>query len=171
MKLPDFDSLYSEHYPEICRFCFKRLGNQEDAEDLTDESFVKAYLYFDSNRNTSFRTYIFKIAKNLCLDHYKSKRHRQKTRTHTFNADLLIDHSLKTNGDVLQQEILNALYQCLDNLGEQEQLAIRFHFIEQFAYREIADIIGRSISTVKNRIESGLKNLQICLQKKGIIGS
>ena len=171
MKLQDFDSLYFKHYPEICRFCFTKLGNHEEAEELTDESFVKASLSYESSRKTSFRTYIFKIAKNLCLDHYKSKRYHEQNRTDTIDLDLLMDDSQKTNGDVLQQEILNALYQCLDKLGHEEELAIRLHFIDQFAYREIADIIGRSISTVKNRIESGLKNLQVCLKQKGIIGS
>lgn len=171
MNIENFDSLYSDHYSEICRFCFKRVNNQQDAEDITDESFVKAFYNYDPRHKTSFRTFIFKIAKNLCLDFYKSKRYKDKERTATIDADLLVDDSLKTNGELLQQEILNALYRCLDKLEDEEQLSIRLYFVEQFTYQEIADIIEKSTNTAKNRVESGLKNLKKCLRKKGIIDS
>jgi len=171
MNVENFDRLYSKHYGEIYRFCTKLVKNRQEAEDLTDEAFVKAYYHFDPDQKTLFRTFIFKIARNLCLDHYKSRKYQENECTDIMDADLFVDDSLETNGELLQQELMEILHQCLDKLTDEEKLAIRFHFIEQFAYREIADIIDKSTSTVKNRVESGLKNLKECLRENGIIGS
>jgi RNA polymerase sigma-70 factor (ECF subfamily) len=171
MNVDNFDRLYSEHYGEICRFCAKLIKNRQEAADLSDEAFVKAYYHFDPDQKTSFRTFIFKIAKNLCLDHYKSKRDRENERTDIIDADLFVDDSRETNGELLHRELMEILHQCLDKLTDEKQLSIRFHFIEQFTYRQIAELIDRSISTIKNRIESGLKNLKECLRENGIIGS
>jgi RNA polymerase sigma-70 factor (ECF subfamily) len=171
MNVENFDRLYADHYAEIFRFCFKMVKYRQDAEDLTNETFVKAYYHFDPGKKTSFRTFIFKIARNLCLDHYKSRKYQENECTDIMDADTFVDDSLETNGELLQRELMAVLHQCLDKLTDEEQLSIRFHFIEQLAYREIADIIDKSISTVKNRVESGLKNLKECLKENGIIGS
>ena len=171
MKIEDFARFYDDHYAEIFRFCFKMVKYRQDAEDLTDETFVKAFYNYDPNHKTSFRTFIFKIAKNLCLDFYKTKKYKEKERTVIIDADLMADDFLETNGDLLQQENLNALYQCLDKLEDEEKLSIRFYFIEQLTYREIANILEKSTSTIKNRVDSGLKNLKKCLRKNGIVDS
>lgn len=171
MLLEHVDDLYQRHFSEIHRLCYRMVRNKEEAEDLAHEAFVNAYYHFDPDQQASFRTYIFKIARNLCLDHYKSKRYQANKRTDFVDTDLFIDESLKTNGKLLHQEIIAVLHHCLDKLTEEEKLSVRLHFIEQFAYREIADIIEKSTSTVKNRVESGLMHLRDCLRKNEIIGS
>jgi RNA polymerase sigma factor (sigma-70 family) len=120
MNVDNFDRLYSEHYGEICRFCAKLIKNRQEAADLSDEAFVKAYYHFDPDQKTSFRTFIFKIAKNLCPDHYKSKRYRENERTDIIDADLFVDDSRETNGELLHRELMEILHQCLDKLTEEE---------------------------------------------------
>jgi len=66
MNIKNFDRFYAAYYAEIFRFCFTRIKNRQEADDLTDEAFVKAYYNFNPCKKTSFRTFIFKIAKNLC---------------------------------------------------------------------------------------------------------
>lgn len=167
MSLDEIEKLYANHYPEIFRFCYRMIKNKQDAEELANETFVKAYFHFDSSLKTSFRTYIFKLAKNLCIDHRRSKRYKQTEITNSLTDDILI----KPNNDLQQKEQLEMLEHCLDKLKEEERIAIRLNYIEGFVYKDIADIIGKSISTVKNRIEAGLKNLKTCLEKNGIIDS
>ena len=171
MEIENFNRLYHKHYGEICRFCAAIVNNNKEAEDITNQAFVKAYYHFDLDKKTSFRTFIFKIAKNLCHDYFKSRRYHENDRTDTIATDQYVDDSLVTNGALLHQELMTVLYQCLDKLEHEQKLCIRFHFIEQFTYREIADISECSISTVKNRIESGLKNLKKCLRENSIIDS
>ena len=167
MSLDEIEKLYDNHYPEIFRFCSRMIKNKQDAEELANETFVKAYFHYDSSLKTSFRTYIFKLAKNLCIDHRRSKRQKQTEITNSLTDDILIE----LNNEFQQKEQLEMLDYCLDKLKAEEKIAIRLSYIEGFVYKDIAEIIDKSISTVKNRIEAGLTDLKKCLEKNGIINS
>jgi len=165
----EFDQLYASHFAEIFRFCIRMVNNQLDAEELANESFVKAYFHYNPGKKAAFRTFIFKIAYHLCLDFFKSKafRHRQD------NLPLKEIPRLPENSNLMatieQTETLQALYQCLDKLETAEQIAVRLYYIENFTLQQIATVLDKSINTAKNRLKAGLKNLKTCLEKNEII--
>lgn len=74
----NFGGYYEKHYQEIFRFCLRVLRNYDDAEDAAQETFVKAFLNLEKfdEKKSSFRTWIFRIAYNTCID--ESRRRRPK---------------------------------------------------------------------------------------------
>ena len=163
-----FDELYTRHYAEIFRFCCRIIGDREDAKELTSETFVKAYFHYDPSQKTSFRTYIYRIAKNICIDFQRSRVYKQKKRTDNI-SETFFPHSPTSKRDQLEQdEEMTALYDCIDKLKNEEKIAVRLYHIEEFTLQGIAEILAKSINTVKNRIKAALANLQKCLQRKGI---
>lgn len=167
---PDiFEELFHQYFAKICRYCFYYVRNQQDAEELGLEAFVKAYCSFDPAQQVKFPAFIFKIAHNLCLDFFKSRRYHQHQRTFALeDDDSWIDPSPDADGELSQKELLAVLYRCLDNLTAESHL-LNLYYLEGFTYREIAAILNKSINTAKSRIETGIKHLKACLQKNGIL--
>ncbi len=168
MSIDNFDEFYFSHYSEIFRYCQRLIQSREDAEDLTETAFIKAYYHFDPHRNASFRTFIFLIATNLCKDFRKSiqfKLRRQKVSI----DEPTVQESVQAHDCAAEdQEIIWAIHHCLDRLPLEEQICIRLYYVEGFTLEEIAEIIGKSANTVKNRLKAGITKLKICLEQHQI---
>jgi RNA polymerase sigma-70 factor (ECF subfamily) len=75
----DFDSVYREHYADVHRFVFQFVQDASLADELTQDAFLKAYLAWDSFRGEApERIWLFRIARNVCLDHLRSPRSRSR---------------------------------------------------------------------------------------------
>lgn len=169
MEIQNFDKLYARHFREIQRFCFLKLGNIEDAEDASDEIFVIAYQKFDPSRNAGFRTFIYHIATHYCIDLLRSKKIRNQHKTIPLEdiTQTLIAEIRQT--EIEDQEVLSALFNCLQRLKLEERIAIEHYYLQKFTLEEIAEILDKSIGTVRNRLESGRKKLKTCLEKNQVI--
>jgi len=158
----NFGEYYEKHYPEIFRFCRSMLRDYDDAEDATQETFVKAYLNlakFDENKS-SFRTWLFKIATNVCIDEIR-KRERWK------KEPLEEAVSSGINSPDQSQDIQRIVNECLDRLDKEEKTAFVLYHGEEFTYEEIAEIMETSPSTTRNRVKSAERKMKVCLEKKG----
>lgn len=168
MGIENIDVLYSSHFPEIFRYCYNLIKNKEEAEDISEESFVNAYYHYDPTKQTSFRTYIYRIAENRCKDYFRSKKYKQSKSTVSLYEIPVTFSTINPNTEIEKHELLEIFYKCLDQLKVEEKQSIKLYHIDNFTLQEITQIIGKSINTVRNRMNSGLKKLKICLKKKGV---
>jgi RNA polymerase sigma-70 factor (ECF subfamily) len=171
-----FESLYERHYSEILRFCFWKMRNQQDAEDLALEAFVKAYINwekFDPARG-SFRAWIFEIARNLCTDFTRSSEYRNRQRSESLsemstNQDYnqkLPQESVENNFD--KQEVLRAIEDCIERLGKRADF-IRLYYYHDFTLAEIAQNFHKgSPNWARKRLKKVEALLKACFESRGL---
>jgi RNA polymerase sigma-70 factor (ECF subfamily) len=142
---------YKNRVFEFIYFQFKQ--HKQDAEDLTQEVFIQLYRNPNNFRaESTFSSYIFAIAKNIALNHYRTMCRRIQSHTGGDNIDV-IDNTcihLQIVNDRQQQEYINAFNQ----LNIEEQQIIFLADKECFSYLQLGEILGIKTGTVRSRLSS-----------------
>ena len=147
-KTEKIEYLLQQYGNSLFRFCLFTLKNETDAEDVIQETFIrylqKAPAFADTEHE---KAWLFKVASNLCLDLLRyQKRHRQE--------ELDAAQYMSTVPENL--EILEALLE----LPEKFRLVLILYYVEGYRIHEIAEIIQKSPSAVKMRLQKGRKLLK-----------
>ncbi|MCY3592699.1 MAG: sigma-70 family RNA polymerase sigma factor [Acidobacteria bacterium] len=163
--LPFMDSLYSTAY--------RMSRNRQDAEDLLQETYLRAYKYYDKfQEGTNFKAWLFKILKNTFINRYR-KRQRQPLKNSfdeiedAFESKLL-ESPLTARGATPEEELMvDALDQdvqkALEALPEDYRTAVELADLQGLSYREIADQLGIPLGTVMSRLYRGRRKLEAVL--------
>ncbi len=144
----DFDSfaaLYSSHLDTIYRYIYFRTGNTHDAEDLTEQTFLKAWESISTYKavGSRFRNWLYRISHNMVVDHHRrQKRFIQEDLEEELNlADPAATDVLNT---VISSEESAALAAAIGQLPEEQQQMVLLRFIEGLGHTEIAQIVNKS---------------------------
>lgn len=171
----EFDALVHRCHRQAYNIAYRLAGNHADAEDLTQETFLRAYRFFDRyNRDMPFENWLYRIMSRVFIDELR-KRPKFKTQSidqslnlgDSGDADVLLEIP-DVNGDP-EQMVLNAsldekLQRSLDALPDEFRFAVILADIEGLSYEEIADTMRCSLGTVRSRLHRGRKLLR---QKMG----
>jgi len=151
---------------KIYRYIFFRAGDEAQAEDMTEEVFVRAWEALPKYKlgEHPFSSWLYRIAHNLLVDHYRRKK------TSTISTDDLLRYSDPTQlperivGRKQENEVLAKSIMQLDDL-EQQVLLLRF--VEGLSHREIGLIIGKSATASRVIQHRALKALRAILCRRG----
>jgi RNA polymerase sigma-70 factor (ECF subfamily) len=170
-----FNILVKRHVNSVYLFIFKLIGNKEDAEDITQETFIKVWQKlskFDMNKN--FKTWLFSIAKNTAIDKLRKKRSINFTSLDTDETEVLDGgsnfESNLADTEPLPDEIFakkestDALLKALAQLSDNQKLIIHLHITEDLTYEEISEIIGSPMNTVKGQFRRSILKLKNILE-------
>lgn len=130
--------------------------NHQDALDLSQEAFIKAFRKikkFDTKR--PFFPWFYRILKNLCIDHYKHRRRLNEVPLENVRV-LEVEHE--------DREMKKALWKGIDELPDEQKEIIVLRYFQQLSYQEIAEILDKPIGTVMSSLYYAKKRL------KGIVG-
>ncbi len=153
-----FAEIYETHLTPVYRYCFVRLGNREEAEDVTQETFVKAYeaiARFEATRD-SFLPYLFTVARNLLINRGKKKR------PDTFPSED-IDRQAGTEDTAWfteQEERKKTIRGALDVLSESEREIIELRFFAERSYAEIAELCEKREDAVRQHVARAMKKMR-----------
>ena len=142
---------YDAYGTEILRYCFMMLGNRTDAEDATQETFLKAWRSigrFEAKNGCSARTWITRIAGNTCRDYLKRSWYKHESR-------LISPEDLKKLGNAPEED--RELIMDVMNLPEKYRQVILLVFWQGMTIRETAACMSTSESTVCRRLEKAKK--------------
>ena len=152
----------------VYRSALYLVKNQEDAEDLVQETFFKAFRFLDNNRNIEYeKAWLFKILMNTFINKYRKSQSNPTLvafdSVESYHASIeeeALNFPVMGNeerfADLLDSEVKNAL----EALPDDFRIAILLSIVEGFTYNEISEILGIPIGTVMSRIYRGKKILK-----------
>lgn len=159
-----FDRLMKRYMKPIFQLLYDMTGNAQDAEDLTQECFLKAYRNLSSYRgNAQFFTWIYRIAANAGLDYLK---HKKRVR----HVDIADQNPARFSGEggahtpAEQHEARDAIGAALSKLPETQRTAVILFHQQGFKMREIGDILGCSEGTARVHVFRGVRRLRDLLK-------
>lgn len=146
--------LYENFHQKIFRYLYYQVGDQQAAEDLTSEVFVRM-LRFVANihpKSGSFQAWLFQIARNLAIDHHRQHRnHREEPlEEHVSRASEETDRTVET---ILTSENLRS---AIDQLTEEQRDVIVLRFVAQMSINETAETLNKTEDSVKGLQRRGL---------------
>ena len=162
--LPSWSELVAEHADGVYRLAYRLAGNQHDAEDLTQETFMRVFRSLDRYEPGTFKGWLHRITTNLFLD---MVRHRQKIRMEQLPEDYdRVPGDAATPEEVYSEANLDpALQRALDELSPDFRVAVVLCDVVGMSYEEIAATLGVKMGTVRSRIHRARAQLRDSLEQ------
>ncbi len=152
--------LIGRYLKPIYSFIYRYVGNAQEAEDITQETFVKIWRHlkrFDKER--SFKTWIFSIAKNASIDFLKKKKAMQFSdleRDENTLTERFVDSSPLPSELLEQKDIIGALAKSINKLLPKYRKTLLLRHNDNLTFREISETTGELLNTVKSRYRRAL---------------
>ena len=167
--LEAFGRVVDAYQSRVFGFVRRMVPTGEDAEDVTQEVFLKAYRSFDSfDGRCSLRTWLFRIAHNLCIDRARRRRRAPEWVSLTPDDDLapveIADDRGSPEAGVLSGELAALVERAIGTMSDKLRSVLLLHDREEMAYDEIAAALGIPVGTVKSRLFLARAHLQKSLQ-------
>jgi RNA polymerase sigma-70 factor (ECF subfamily) len=169
-----FNEIVSRYKNRVHNYVSRMIGPGTDAEDLTQETFVRAYMNIKSfESRASLNTWLYRIATNICIDYTRRTRkakaltaslHREDDEDEADVAVDIPDARFDPLAMLLNRELGSRLEQALRSLPEKLRTVVLLHDIEGLAYEEIAQVAGCPLGTVKSRLFNARAALRDKLQ-------
>jgi len=161
----EYALLVEKYKSSIYNLAYRMTGNLGDAEDLTQETFIRAYQYlwrYDTRKKLF--SWLYTIAFNLIKNHYKKNKKRNI-------SEELSAHSLADNSPSPEAKLIEAqeISSCLLRLEYEIRALLIMKYQQGLSFEEIAEITGKSLSAVKMRIYRGLKKLKELMNEQDIL--
>jgi RNA polymerase sigma-70 factor (ECF subfamily) len=159
-----FEQVMARYWDRIFGRVFELLKNREDAEEVTQDAFIRAHRGLDKFRgDASFSTWLYQIATNLAHNRYWYWFRRKRQASVSIDQPLMADSTLTLEqvlpadevdplGATLAQEFIDRVSLCMRDLNEKHREVLVLRNIKNLSYEEIADKLGISVGTVKSRI-------------------
>lgn len=152
-----FDELVKTHLPMVYRYLVRLTGNATLAEDLAQETFIRAWKHIDSfNTEKTFRPWLMRIARNCALDELKKKKFipfsflsADDTKT---RLEQLPDSSPTPVEHAEKEEVAAQVTQALGKLSISEREVLVLHYLEELSVAEVADVLSLPHETTRSRL-------------------
>ncbi|MEM7117740.1 MAG: RNA polymerase sigma factor [Chloroflexota bacterium] len=141
-----FESLYEKHAADVYRFAFWLAGNAPEADDITSETFMRAWTDKENIRVETVKAYLFTIARNIYL---KQQRVAKRTTRLSIKTE---SQRLSPETAVQLQSELEAAQQAMQTLPEADRAALLLRVYHELPYAEIARMLNISLSAAKVKV-------------------
>ena len=160
-----FGRLYDIYADRIYRHIYYRTSSLEDARDLTQEVFIKAWRGLPKYKRTKipFLGWLFTISHNRVIDYYRTKKYHAYPNNEIIMEDRENSPEKLAEEQFTQQEVRRAILQ----LSEDHQQVILMSFIEGFEYSEIAAVLNKSEGNIRVIVHRALKRIREIMDKTG----
>ena len=160
--LAAFEQLVTRYQDKITGFAARMLSDRDEAEDVAQEVFIKAYRHLESFRGaSSFSTWLYRITTNLCIDRVRAKKRRPQSaysldepidREEDSGKREIADTTFEPSGQIERDELRLQVRQTMAEMPEKQRSVLVMCDLQGMAYEEIAQVLGCPIGTVKSRL-------------------
>lgn len=165
--------LIERYLKAVYNIAYRYVGNQMDAEDLTQEIFVKVWQIlkkFDFRHN--FCNLLFTIAKNHCYDWLRKKKVRSVHQSSLEECNTLVemvqDMSPLPSEVEDQKKVVSVISEALDQLAVPYRLVLDLYYQEQFTFSQVGEMLHEPVNTIKSRHRRGIIQLRRILKQRGL---
>lgn len=168
--MPSWSELVAQHGDHVYRLAYRLCGNAHDAEDITQEAFIRVFRSLDRYKPGTFEGWMHRIVTNLFLD---SARRRGRIRFEALPEDAeRVPGRERSPEQVISEETFDPVLQtALANLSPEFRAAVVLSDIEDLSYEEVGRILGVKMGTVRSRIHRGRAALRAELEAAGVTGA
>lgn len=169
-----FASLMTSYEKPIYNLCLRMCRNTEDAEELTQTAFLKAWSALPRfQEDSTFFTWLYRLAKNTCIDFLRQEGRRNGT-LHTVSLEqedqssvVIPDLRYLPEEEALKRDLRQSLLRALDELSPEHRSILIQRELDGLSYQEIADLLELELGTVKSRIARARLSLRQILLRDG----
>ncbi len=161
----DFEKLVTAYEKNVYNIALRMVGDPDDAADMTQETFIKAYRALSGFRGDSkFSSWLYRIASNVCLDFLRSRSRHPQVSLSTVDEDdratfELPDMRQNPEEQLMKKLGMEAVRRGLEQLPEQQRQILVLRELGGLSYAELAQTLGLEEGTVKSRIFRARKRL------------
>jgi RNA polymerase sigma-70 factor (ECF subfamily) len=172
-----WDEIVQRYHRRIYNICYRFAGSPDDAQDLTQEVFIRMYRTlnsYDVGRG-AFMTWVTTLTRNLLVDHFRKTKHDRLTDSLDATAsdhpdamplsERIPDEGPAPDSGVQSRETRDVVHQALQKLSPELREAVILRDLQDMDYREIATVLKVPEGTVKSRINRGRAELARLLQR------
>jgi len=172
--LDAFNCLVLSYQDQAYNLALRMLGDQPSAEDVVQDSFIKAYKKLHAFRGGSFRAWILRITTNNCLDVLRRQKRTPTLPLNPINEDSveeqespywLADDSPSAEEKVIQKELGDVIQRCLQQLPEDFRAVVVLVDVQGLNYQEAAKVVKSPLGTIRSRLARARQRLQKCMQR------
>ncbi|HEX9988472.1 MAG TPA: sigma-70 family RNA polymerase sigma factor [Chloroflexia bacterium] len=180
--LAAFNWLVLRYQTRVYNLCYRMLSDPDAAADTTQDAFLSAYKAIGRFKGEQFKTWLFRIATNACLDVLRSRKRKptQSLDSRMSEADedageplqvADLDPSIDPEAQTLRAEVVQIIQRGLDALPDDQRIALVLVDVQGLSYEEAAAIDGTNLGTVKSRINRARTKMRDYLRENGIVPS
>lgn len=160
------------HYQNLTyNVAYRILSDPDAAADATQDAFLSAYRALDSFRGGSFKAWILRIVTNACYDHLRRKKRRPTSSLDALLVgpsahEIFVDHTENPESYAIRLDLGRVIQRGLQTLPEDQRTTVILADIHGLHYKEIAEITGVELGTVKSRLSRGRAKLRDFLRQE-----
>lgn len=156
-----FAYIVQSYQRPVYNLCYRMLGNQQEAEDATQETFIRAYTNLDRfNPDRKFLNWVLTIASNHCVDRLRKRRiNWSSLEDEPLVEKVPMPESIDPHVSAERQEMSDEMQRWIDQLSPEYRTPLVLLYWYGYSYEEIADAMGISVSAVKSRLHRARKKI------------
>jgi len=164
-----FNQIFTDYHKPVFNFVLRMVKERSVAEELTQDIFVKLFGALSEFRGDSeISTWIYRIATNACLDHFRSKSYKKSEKTELLSSEDLLMSALPEDlkepptaeDEVIHAQMSSCVLNYIDDLPEDYRVVILLHDLHGFTNPEISEITGSTLENVKIRLHRARKKMK-----------
>lgn len=162
---------------KIFSICYRMLGNKEEAEDISQETFLKVYSNLEKyNEKYKFSTWIYKVATNLCIDRIRKRKPIYSLDSDWDNDEAIDWYSIIADKGKTPEEVLidneqsNLVQEIFIRLPIKYRTIMTLRYVNELSLQEISEVVGLPTSTVKTRLHRGREYARQFLMVNDVYG-
>ena len=167
-----FEILLTRHRRPIFNFILRFVGSRDVAEDLLQETFLRVIKGAENyQRKAKFTTWLYTIARNLCVDQSRRQKHR---RAQSLDApisrevdgggtllDVIADEQMPADRKAVSQQLHQTLHRAIATLSDEQREVFLMREFLDMPFKQIAEVVGAAENTVKSRMRYALEKLRL----------
>lgn len=161
-----FGALVQQHSRKVFQLAFRMMGNEQDAEDVVQESFLRAYRQLGHfQARADFGTWLYRITANCAVDMMRSRQHRMSARTEILDETTSLQPSSGAGPERMAHsaELRHIVNQALEDLSPTERAAFTLRHHEGRSIEEICALLSLGKSAAKHAVFRAVKKLRVAL--------